>query len=54
MVETRRQWQRRRANERMMQRQWPKRYKPTDSSHRHRLKDRQPKTVKVVSYKRRA
>ena len=35
-------------------RRWIKRYSPTDSSHRHRLPDRQPKGVRVVSYTRRS
>jgi hypothetical protein len=30
-----------------------KRYRPNDSSHRHRLPDRQRKSVHVVSYNRR-
>ena len=34
-------------------RRWTKRYKPTDTSKRHRLGDRQPKTQTVVSYTRR-
>ena len=34
-------------------RRWRKRYKPTDVSHRHRLSDRQPKSVRVLSYTRR-
>jgi len=34
-------------------RRWRKRYKPTDVTHRHRLSDRQPKSVRVVSYTRR-
>lgn len=34
-------------------RRWIKRYKPTDTSHRHRLSDRQPKTQTVTSYTRR-
>jgi hypothetical protein len=34
-------------------RRWRKRYRPTDVSHRHRLIDRQPKSVRVVSYTRR-
>lgn len=32
---------------------WIKRYKPSDTSHRHRIPDRQPKTTRVVSYTRR-
>lgn len=34
-------------------RRWVKRYKPTDTAHRHRLPDSQPKTQQVVSYYRR-
>ena len=34
-------------------RRFRKRYKPTDVSHRHRLADRQRKSVHVVSYARR-
>lgn len=34
-------------------RRWVKRYKPSDTAHRHRLKDRQPKTETVTSYSRR-
>jgi hypothetical protein len=34
-------------------RRWRKRYKPSDVSHRHRLQDRQPKSVRVISYTRR-
>lgn len=34
-------------------RRWRKRYKPEDVSHRHRLADRQPKSVRVISYTRR-
>lgn len=30
-----------------------KRYKPTDVAHRHRLRDRQRKSVRVTSYTRR-
>lgn len=30
-----------------------KRYKPTDTSHRHRLKDAQRKTITVTSHTRR-
>jgi hypothetical protein len=40
-------------NEIERRRRWRKRYKPTDVSHRHRLSDRQPKSVRVVSYNRR-
>jgi hypothetical protein len=32
---------------------WRKRYKPTDVAHRHRIRDSQPKSVRVVSYTRR-
>ncbi len=35
-------------------RRWIKRYKSTDTSHRHRIADRQPKSVRVVSYTRRS
>lgn len=35
-------------------RRWIKRYKSTDASHRHRIHDRQPKSVNVVSYTRRS
>lgn len=34
-------------------RRWRKRYKPNDTAHRHRLSDRQPKSVRVISYTRR-
>lgn len=34
-------------------RRWIKRYKPTDVAHRHRLRDRQPKSVNVSGYNRR-
>ena len=34
-------------------RRFRKRYKPSDTSHRHRLKDRQRKTVTVESHTRR-
>lgn len=34
-------------------RRWVKRYKPSDTSKRHRLADRQPKSQHVVSYNRR-
>ena len=34
-------------------RRWIKRYKPSDTSHRHRIHDRQPKTTHVTSYTRR-
>lgn len=37
----------------MRRRRWIKRYKPSDVAHRHRLKDRQPKTETVTSYSRR-
>jgi len=43
------------AQQRMRRaRRWIKRYSPTDSSHRHRLPDRQPKGVRVTSYTRRS
>lgn len=35
-------------------RRWIKRYKPTDHSHRHRLRDGQRKNVRVTSYTRRS
>lgn len=35
-------------------RRWIRRYKDTDTSHRHRLEDRQPKTQQVRTYTRRA
>ena len=34
-------------------RRWKKKYHPHDTSHRHRLRDRQPKSVRVISYTRR-
>lgn len=34
-------------------RRFPKRYKPNDTSHRHRIKDRQRKTVRVPAHTRR-
>lgn len=34
-------------------RQWIKRYRPRDVNKRHRLPDEQPKTERVVTYKRR-
>lgn len=34
-------------------RRWRKRYKPSDVAHRHRLADRQPKTVEVTTHRRR-
>lgn len=34
-------------------RRYAKRYKPQDTSHRHRLPDRQQKTVQVNAYSRR-
>ena len=34
-------------------RRFPKRYKPTDTAHRHRLKDRQRHTVTVQTHTRR-
>lgn len=34
-------------------RRWIKRYNVRDTAHRHRLKDRQPKRQRVVSYTRR-
>lgn len=34
-------------------RRFIKRYKPTDVAHRHRLHDRQRKSVRVVAYTRR-
>lgn len=37
----------------MRRHRWVKRYKPSDMAHRHRLKDRQPKTEQVTSYSRR-
>ena len=30
-----------------------KRYKPQDTAHRHRLEDDQPKTTRVIAYRRR-
>ncbi len=45
-----------RANPRTGMRQrrrWPKRYKPQDVAHRHRIPDPQPKTQQVVAYRRR-
>lgn len=38
---------------RRRQQEWIKRYKASDTSKRHRLKDNQPKTQRVVSYTRR-
>lgn len=35
-------------------RRWIKRYKPTDTAHRHRLHDEQDKDVQVTSYRRRS
>lgn len=34
-------------------RRFPKRYKPSDAAHRHRLGDRQRKTVRVPAHTRR-
>lgn len=34
-------------------RRWVKHYKPTDHAHRHRLRDRQPKSISVSAYSRR-
>lgn len=34
-------------------RRWRKRYKPTDVAHRHRIADRQPKTISVTTHRRR-
>lgn len=34
-------------------RRFRKRYKPSDTAHRHRLKDRQRKTITVESHTRR-
>lgn len=35
-------------------RHWRKYYRPSDTAHRHRLPDRQPKTVQVDTYIRRS
>lgn len=58
MVTTRSQYQawlqeRMQNSRRGLGRQWRKRYKVTDPSHRHRIPDEQPKTTRVVSYTRR-
>jgi len=37
----------------MRRRRWRKMYRPTDPHKRHRIRDSQPKTQRVVSYSRR-
>lgn len=37
----------------MRRHRWVKRYRPRDTSHRHRIKDRQPKSQQVSGYNRR-
>lgn len=58
MVTTRAQYRRDLALQRIRnsiqrRRQFIKRYRPTDVTKRHRLPDRQPKSVRVISYSRR-
>jgi hypothetical protein len=58
MVTTRSQYQRQLALQRIRNsvqrtRNFIKRYRPTDVTKRHRLPDRQPKSVRVISYARR-
>jgi len=36
-----------------VRRMWPRQYKPTDASKRHRIRDTQPRTERVASYTRR-
>lgn len=41
------------ARQGMRRRTWVKRYKPSDTAHRHRLSDTQPKEEEVSGYRRR-